>query len=161
MAANDVDTERVDRFRPDRADDLVGVFGHGVQRAAEPVVVEGVGVNAVDLVHRPGVGPVSHRDHRCRVRQPVGDQRLDHLAMAAMIEHASRRIGILGATAHPTAAWATQVTRNMVANLEDAGCHMKYLIRDRGRKYPAMSPPPRGPRPSPPDPLAVDQWSAC
>src|SRR4051812_39763579 len=55
----------------------------------------------------------------------------------AVIEHASRRIRILGATAHPTAAWVTQAARNLVMALEDAGCRAKYLIRDRDGKYPA------------------------
>ncbi|MFI5897058.1 integrase core domain-containing protein [Actinoplanes sp. NPDC051513] len=56
----------------------------------------------------------------------------------AVIEHASRRIRILGATAHPSAAWDTQVTRNLVMDIEDAGCRTKYLIRDRDGKYPAL-----------------------
>jgi hypothetical protein len=56
----------------------------------------------------------------------------------AVIEHASRRIRILGATTHPNAAWVTQVARNLVMGLEDAHCRVKYLIRDRDGKYPAL-----------------------
>jgi transposase InsO family protein len=56
----------------------------------------------------------------------------------AVIEHASRRIRILGATAHPSAAWVTQVARNLLMDIEDAGCRVKYLIRNRDGKYPAL-----------------------
>jgi hypothetical protein len=56
----------------------------------------------------------------------------------AVIEHSSRRIRILGATAHPNAAWVTQTARNLVMDIEDAGCRARYLIRDRDGKYPAL-----------------------
>src|SRR3954451_17372717 len=55
-----------------------------------------------------------------------------------VIEHASRRIRVPGITAHPTAAWVGQAARNLVMDLEDAGCRVKYLIRDRDGKYPGM-----------------------
>ena len=60
------------------------------------------------------------------------------LYVLVIIEHATRRVRILGATARPDAAWVAQAARNLVMDLEDTGCRAKYLIRDRDGKYPAL-----------------------
>lgn len=55
----------------------------------------------------------------------------------AVIEHATRRVRVLGATSRPTGAWAAQLARNLVMDLQDAGAQAKYLIRDRDTKFTA------------------------
>jgi hypothetical protein len=60
------------------------------------------------------------------------------LHVPAVIEHATRRVRIPGATAHPSAAWIAQAARNLLIDLDDAGHQVKYPIRDPDGKYPAL-----------------------
>jgi len=62
----------------------------------------------------------------------------ERMHVLAVIEHHSRRIRVLGATAHPTASWVAQGARNLVMDLHDAQCRARYLIRDRDGKFPDL-----------------------
>ena len=53
----------------------------------------------------------------------------------AVIEHATRRIRILGVTLHPTGAWTAQQARNLLMDLGEQTHRVSFMIRDRGSNF--------------------------
>jgi transposase InsO family protein len=53
----------------------------------------------------------------------------------AVIEHATRRIRILGVTQQPAGAWTAQQARNLLMDLGEHAHRVKFMIRDRGSNF--------------------------
>ncbi len=57
----------------------------------------------------------------------------------AVIEHASRRIRILGVTLHPAGSRTARQARNLLMDLGEQAHRVKFMIRDRGSNFTAAS----------------------
>jgi hypothetical protein len=127
----------------------------GYRRVHGELLVLGVRLAAStvwEILHTAGSGPAPDRACstwtnflRSQAEALLACDFLETITLAgarmyvlAVVEHASRRVRVLGATAHPTAAWVAQAARNLVMDLEDADCRAKYLIRDRDGKFPPL-----------------------
>jgi putative transposase len=92
-----------------------------------------------EILKRHGIEPAPDRDHTtwsgflraqaqaiiaCDFFTATTPNGVTYYVFAA-IDHATRRVRVLGATAHPTGAWVTQLARNLVMDLQDAGAGVK------------------------------------
>lgn len=155
LAPNDpADAPPPEAFEPSSCASRAKTSGWGYRRTHGELAISGIKIapsTVWEILKTHGIPPAPDRDHltwatflRSQAHALLAADFFDthtltgtRLVVLAVIEHATRRIRILGATAHPTAAWTTQMARNPVMDLQDAHATVRYLIRDRDSKYTA------------------------
>jgi len=62
---------------------------------------------------------------------------LKTLYVLFFIDHGTRKVHLVGVTAHPTAEWVLQQARHLAWKLQDGVVKARYLLRDRDAKFTA------------------------
>ena len=101
------------------------------------------------ILHAAGIGPAPRRSGptwkqfltaQARGILAVDFVHVDTVLLRRMyalvvIEHNTRRVHLVGITAHPDGAWTTQAARNVLMDLGQRAASVKFLIRDRAGRF--------------------------
>jgi putative transposase len=60
---------------------------------------------------------------------------LKRIYVLFVIDLATRRVHLAGATAHPTGAWVVQRARNLLMNLDRRAAPLRFLLRGRDSQF--------------------------